>query len=170
MLEDNQGNFWVGTFDAGLNLFDRKTNTFTHFRHDEKRNSISNNTVLDIMQDSNGKLWLATFTGLDMFDPETKHFTVYTKKDGLPSNLIYAVREDHLGKIWVSSSAGLSVFSPANKTFKNYTTEDGLQSDEFKTHSALKTREGKLYFGGINGFNSFTPDQVLNDAEFSPWS
>lgn len=168
MFEDKQGNFWVGTFDAGLNLLDRKTNTFTHFQHDEKKNSLSNNTVLDIFQDSNGKLWLATFTGLDSFDPQTKHFTVYTKNDGLPSNLIYAVREDDLGRIWASSSAGLSAFNPVNKTFKNYTTEDGLQSDEFKTHSALKTSDGKLYFGGIKGFNSFTPGQVLNEQKFSP--
>jgi len=168
MFEDAQGNFWIGTFDSGFNLFDRKTNTFTSFRHDEKRNSLINNTVQDIMQDSNGKLWLCTFGGLNLFDPATKHFTAYTKKDGLPSNLIYAAKEDNAGKIWVSSSAGLSVFNPVTKTFKNYTTEDGLQGDEFKPHSALKTREGKLYFGGINGFNSFTPGQVLNSEEFSP--
>src|SRR3569623_1381720 len=103
-----------------------------------------------------------------MLDPEIKQFTAYTKKDGLPSNLVYALKEDDFGKIWVSSSAGLSVFNPATKTFKNYTTEDGLQGDEFKAHSALKTRDGRLYFGGVNGFNSFTPGQVLNHQEFSP--
>jgi signal transduction histidine kinase/ligand-binding sensor domain-containing protein/DNA-binding response OmpR family regulator len=168
MLEDDKGNFWIGTFDAGFNLLDRKTNTFTSFRHIENQNSLSNNTVQDIMQDRSGKLWLSTFGGLNLFDPVTKHFTVYNKKDGLPSNLIYAAKEDDYGNIWLSSSAGLSVFNPVTRTFKNYTTEDGLQADEFKPHSALKTREGKLYFGGINGFNSFAPAQVLNSQDFSP--
>ena len=97
MLEDRNGNFWVGTFDAGLNLFDRKTNTFTRFRHDENCNSISNNTVPDIIQARNGKIWLCTYGGLNMFDPETKQFTAYTKKDGLPSNLVYALKEDDFG-------------------------------------------------------------------------
>jgi signal transduction histidine kinase/CheY-like chemotaxis protein/ligand-binding sensor domain-containing protein len=168
MLEDKNGNFWIGTMDGGLNLLDRRTNTFTRFQHDEKHNSISNNTVLDISQDSQGNIWLATFAGMDLFDPETKHFTVYKKKDGLPSDLTYAVRADDLGKIWVSSSYGLSVFNPTNRTFKNYTTEDGLQADEFKPHAALKTHDGRLYFGGVNGFNLFTPGQVLNSEEFSP--
>ncbi len=168
MLEDNKGNFWIGTFDAGLDLFDRKTRTFIHYRHDENRNSISSNTVSDIIQDKNGKIWLCTYGGLDMFDPETQKFTAYTKKDGLPSDLVDAIQADDSGKIWISSSAGLSVFNPVTKTFKNYTTEDGLQGDEFKAHSALKARDGRLYFGGINGFNSFTPGQVLNNQEFSP--
>jgi signal transduction histidine kinase/ligand-binding sensor domain-containing protein/CheY-like chemotaxis protein len=168
LFEDKKGDFWIATMDAGLDMLDRRTSTFTHFQHDEKHNSISNNTVLDIFQDSKGNIWLATFAGLDLFDPEKKHFTVYKKKDGLPSDLIYAVREDDFGKIWISSSIGLSAFNPTNRTFKNYTAEDGMQGGEFKPHSALKSNDGRLYFGGVSGFSSFTPDQVLNTEEFSP--
>jgi len=168
LCEDKKGNLWIGTSDAGLDLMDRKTNTFTHFLHDEKRNSLSNNGVTDIFEDSKGNLWLCTLSGLDLFNPVTKHFTVYTKKNGLPSDIAYAIKEDDYGKLWVSTNSGLSVFDPVNKTFKNYTTEDGVQGDEFKPHSALKTADGKMYFGGINGFNAFYPDQILNPIAFSP--
>lgn len=168
LLEDKRGNLWIGTSDAGLNLLDRKTNTFTHFKHDDHKNSLSNNAVTDIIEDSKGNLWLCTLAGLDLFDPVTKHFTVFSKKNGLASDIIYAVREDNNGHLWLSNNGGLSMYDPVTKTFKNYTTEDGLQGDEFKPHSALKGSDGKLYFGGTNGFNAFYPEQVLKPMPFSP--
>lgn len=168
LCEDKRGNLWIGTSDAGLDLLDRKTNTFTHFKHNENENSLSNNGVTDIFEDSKGNLWLCTLSGLDLFDPQTKHFTVFTKKNGLPSDITYAVKEDNEGKLWVSTNGGLTRFDPATRTFNKYTTEDGVQGDEFKPHSALKASDGKLYFGGINGFNAFYPNQILKPIGFSP--
>jgi signal transduction histidine kinase/ligand-binding sensor domain-containing protein/DNA-binding response OmpR family regulator len=168
LFEDSKGRLWVGTSDGGLDLMDRASNTFTVFQHDEKRNSISNNGVTDIFEDSKGKLWLSTLSGLDLFDPETKHFTVFTKKDGLASDITYAIRKDGQGKLWISTNNGLSQLDPKTGKFKNFTTEDGLQGDEFKAHSALKASNGKLYFGGINGFNSFYPEQISEPASLSP--
>lgn len=168
MLEDSHNNFWVGTSDGGLNLLDRKTGIFKRFMHDERTNSISNNGVTDIFEDSKGRLWLATLSGLDLFDPVKSHFTTFTKKDGLPSDIIYAIRQDDAGDLWISNNGGLSKFNPETKTFYNYTVEDGLQGDEFKPHSALKASDKTIYFGGINGFNSFLPGKVLKQANFAP--
>jgi signal transduction histidine kinase/DNA-binding response OmpR family regulator/streptogramin lyase len=168
LCEDEKNNLWIGTNDGGLDLLDRKTNTFTHFKHDEKKNSISNNAVTAILEDVKGNLWLCTTAGLDLFDPVTKHFTVFTIKSGLPSDIIYAIKEDNNGKFWVSTNSGLSMYDPAKNSFTNYTTEDGIQGDEFKPHSALKTKDGKMYFGGVNGFNTFYPEQLLKPINFSP--
>ncbi|WP_184542163.1 hybrid sensor histidine kinase/response regulator [Mucilaginibacter sp. FT3.2] len=168
MYEDSHNNFWIGTSDAGLNLLDRKTGLFKRFMHDERTNSISNNGVTDIFEDSKGRLWLATLSGLDLFDPVRSRFTTFTKKDGLPSDIIYAIRQDDAGKLWISSNGGLSKFDPENKIFYNYTVEDGLQGDEYKPHSALKASDKTIYFGGINGFNSFLPGKVLKQADFAP--
>lgn len=168
LFEDSKNRVWIGTSDGGLNVIDQKTNTFTVFQHDEKKNSISNNGVTDIFEDSKGHLWLCTLSGLDLFDPETKQFTIYTKKDGLPSDITYAIKEDEKGKLWVSTNNGLSRLDPVTRKFKKFTTEDGLQGDEFKPHSALRAANGKLYFGGINGFNSFYPGHVSEPTELSP--
>ncbi|MDB5152418.1 MAG: response regulator [Mucilaginibacter sp.] len=166
--EDKKGRLWIGTADAGLELMDRKSNSFTHFKHDEKKNSISNNSVTDMFEDGKGHLWLCTLSGLNYFDPATKHFTVFTKKDGLSSDITYAIRQDSLGKLWISTNNGLCRLDPLTGKFNNFTTEDGLQGDEFKQHSALVTSDGKLYFGGINGFNAFYPKQILKPAALSP--
>ncbi|RWY53668.1 hybrid sensor histidine kinase/response regulator [Mucilaginibacter gilvus] len=168
LLEDSHGNLWVGTFDGGLNLFNKKTKSFTRFKHRADTNSISDDNVPDIYEGHNGSIWISTFTGLNLFDPVTRHFTAFTKKDGLPSDIIYAAREDDDSKLWVSTNNGLSEFDPAKRTFKNYSVEDGLQEDEFKSHSAYKGASGKLYFGGVNGFNAFSPGQILKPEGFSP--
>lgn len=168
LLEDSHGNLWVGTFDGGLNLFNKNTNNFTRFKHINGQNSLSDDNVPDLYESRNGSIWISTFTGLNLFDPTTRRFTVFTKKDGLPSDIIYAAREDDDGKMWVSSNNGLSAFDPVKRTFKNYTVEDGLQDDEFKSHSAYRGATGKLYFGGVNGFNAFSPGQILKPEGFSP--
>ena len=168
LLEDRNNNLWIGTFDGGLNLLDRKTNKFTRFQYNSKKNSISNDNIPDMFEDSKGKLWLSTFSGLNLFDPVKKHFTTFTKKDGLPSDIIYAVREDDSGKLWISTNYGISVFDRDKRTFKNYSIEDGLQENEFKSHSSYKGKNNRLYFGGVNGFNAFTPGQILKPQGFSP--
>jgi signal transduction histidine kinase/ligand-binding sensor domain-containing protein/DNA-binding response OmpR family regulator len=168
LCEDNYGNLWIGTNDNGLDQLNLKSGKFTHFRHVPGKNSLSNNTVVDILLDSKGNLWLCTIGGLNMFDPQARQFTVFTKKNGLPSDIVYAIKEDNDGKLWISTNSGLSVYDPATRKFKNYTTEDGLQGDEFKPHSALRTTDGQMYFGGINGFNAFYPGQIVKPAAFSP--
>lgn len=168
LCEDRDGNLWIGTNDNGLDMLDSKTGVFTHFRHQDGRNSLSSNTVTDIFLDSKGKLWLCTISGLNLFDPVTKHFTVFTKKDGLASDIIYAIKEDGAGNFWASTNNGISMYNPVKRLFKNYTTEDGLQGDDFKPHSALRTSNGAIFFGGINGFNAFYPARILRPAPFSP--
>ena len=168
LLEDRHDNLWVATYDAGMDLLDRKTNTFTHFQHQEKTNSISSNAVTDLFEDHTGNIWISTFSGLNLFDPQTRKFRVFGKTEGLPSDLIYAAREDNKGRIWISTNAGISMYSPDSNKFENYTTEDGLQGSEFKAHSALKSRTGMMYFGGVNGFNAFDPEKTAKEKGFSP--
>ncbi len=168
LCEDHANRLWIGTSGGGLNLYNTKTNTFTWYQHDEHKNSISNNGITDIVEDRQHHLWLATLSGLNMLDPETGHFTVYSRKNGLPSDIIYAIREDTNGQLWISTNSGLSRFNPQTQIFTNYSTEDGLQADEYKPHSALKTADGQLYFGGVNGFNRFMPGQVLKPYGFAP--
>ena len=164
LLSDSKGNLWIGTDDAGLNLFDARTNSFIRFQHDDKKNSVSNNTILDLLEDHKGNIWICTLGGLDRFDPLTRHFTIFKTKDGLPNDYAQAILEDDKGRFWISTNNGISMYDPQTGKFRNFTTEDGLQADEFKQHAALKSSTGAFYFGGVNGFNSFFPDQVFEKS------
>jgi signal transduction histidine kinase/CheY-like chemotaxis protein/ligand-binding sensor domain-containing protein len=167
LLGDSKGNLWVGTNDAGLNLFNTTSNTFKTFKYDASKNSLSNNSALDLFEDHLGNIWICTYNGLNRFDPKTNKFTVYKARDGLPNDYAYAIREDNNYNLWISGNNGLSRFNPRTKTFRNFTTDDGLQADEFKPHAAVKSHDGTLYFGGVNGFNMFDPDRITQ-AVYDP--
>jgi signal transduction histidine kinase/CheY-like chemotaxis protein/ligand-binding sensor domain-containing protein len=168
LLSDSKGNLWIGTDDAGLNLFDPKTNSFIRFPHNDHTNSISSNTILHLFEDRLGNIWICTLSGLNKFDPLSRHFTVFKTKDGLPNDYAQAILQDDKGHLWVSTNNGISMYDPKTNKFKNYTTEDGLQGDEFKQHAALKSSTGAFYFGGVNGFNSFFPDHIVHSPYNPP--
>lgn len=168
LFEDSKSNLWIGTYDAGLNLYNKATHTFTRYLHNDKKNSISNNSITYINEDSRGNLWIGTYSGLNQFDPQSGSFTNYTVKDGLAGEVALGILEDNEHNLWVSTNKGLSKFNPTTKKFKSYSTADGIQSDEFKPHSAFKSRTGALYFGGINGFNEFIPESILERPLTAP--
>ena len=165
---------WIGTNRSKLFRCNLKDNSFIEFLPDSIVDNSATNIVADILEDSDGILWLATNKGLAEFDPSNEKFNVYTDADGLPTNSIAAIQEDPYGNIWVSSIAGLTkiVRTPGEKkyTFINIDIADGLQGYSF-TNASWKTKDGELFFGGFNGVNSFysgmlnqtSPDIVITD-------
>lgn len=81
--EDTHNRLWVGTQEGGLLLFDRSTGKYQRFTMTE---GLSNNTVLRMLEDDKGFLWISTFNGLCRFDPEKKVFRNFFQSDGLQSN------------------------------------------------------------------------------------
>jgi signal transduction histidine kinase/ligand-binding sensor domain-containing protein/DNA-binding response OmpR family regulator len=83
IFEDHRHRFWIGTQEGGLLLFNRETGTCQRFTTSQ---GLPHNTVLRILEDSRGDLWLSTYNGLSRFDPARQQFTNYTQADGLQSN------------------------------------------------------------------------------------
>jgi signal transduction histidine kinase/ligand-binding sensor domain-containing protein/CheY-like chemotaxis protein len=168
LLEDKDGNLWVGTND-GLDFFDRKKNRFIHHQSDASNpHAISNDFIHSIVEDHLGNLWIGTGRGLNYYDKKTRRFTVYTEQEGLANNTIYGILEDHHGNLWVSSNKGISKFNPLTKAFRNYDVSDGLQGNVFNFNASYQTKKGEMFFGGINGLNVFYPDSIRDNPFIPP--
>ncbi len=175
IYQDRSDDLWIGTFTAGLDrlIFDNADDarpTFEHYRHDvNDSNSLSNNCILTIYEDRSGSLWVGTGGGgvnkliRDGKNSHNARFVRYTEEDGLANDFVYGILEDDQGHLWLSTNRGFSKFNPKTETFKNYDERDGLQSNEFNGGAYYKNRSGKMFFGGINGFNAFYPDNVLDN-------
>ena len=170
VYKDREGVLWIATFNGGLDKLDRETKQFAHYQNDPNDpHSLSNNTVLSVYQDREGVLWIGTAGGgLCKFDRASETFTHYREKDGLPNDTVYGILEDDHGNLWLSTNVGLSKFDPQTETFKNYDAEDGLQSNEFNMSAYYKSSSGEMFFGGINGFNAFYPDDVKDNPYIPP--
>ncbi len=83
IYEDKKKNFWVGTQEGGLLLFNRQDGTFKRFTTTD---GLPQNTILRILEDREGNLWLSTYNGLSRFDPVKKTFKNFSQADGLQSN------------------------------------------------------------------------------------
>ncbi len=171
VYEDYVSSLWIGTVSGGLNRFNRKTGKFAHYKHDPNNpNSLSYDRILSINEYPAGTLWIGTYGGgLDKFDTVSETFTHYTQKDGLPNNTIAGILADDEGNLWLSTGKGLSKFNPQTETFRNYDVSDGLQGNEFDGVKAyLKSKTGEMFFGGLNGFNAFYPEQVKDNPHIPP--
>jgi len=165
---DFTGKILVGASDGFL-IFDPKTKTAISFAHDEKnKNSLSDKRVNSIFVENSTTYWIGTPNGLNKFDTKTKKFKNYFEKDGLPGNNIKAVEIDNSGFLWISTNRGISKFNTKNETFKNYSKSDGLQGNEYVLNSCFKAKDGKLLFGGGNGFDFFNPDEIKENTCIPP--
>ena len=169
IYEDKSGSLWIGTEGGGLNRLNKESNTFEHFKSDlHNRSSLNSDYIFAIHENPAGILWLGTWGGgLNKFNIKTKKTEHFTTNDGLPSNSIYGILEDTKGNLWLSTNNGISRFNPETKSFNNYNIKDGLQDNEFNGGSYFKSRSGEMFFGGINGFNSFYPNKI-KDNRFIP--
>ena len=166
--EDKQGNLWLATYADGVYKKNVRTGGWEHFVHEEADSStLPSNKVLSIFEDSQNQLWFTTQGGgFCRFVPSANTFVRYDGI-GLPSNVIYRIEEDEKGLFWVSTNKGLVHFNPKNSSFKVYTVANGLLSNQFNYQSSYKDKNGRIYFGCINGFISFAPSSFI-DNDFLP--
>ncbi|MFY0650673.1 MAG: response regulator [Cyclobacteriaceae bacterium] len=172
LYEDSKDRIWVGS-NLGLECVDRLTKKLIDI------SSITgqyNNKLLHIncvTQDSQERIIVGT-QNYGMFILTGERVKWYNKSNGLVSNTVNAVLESEKNTYWVSSNDGLSEVilskEPDTESTIASTSFDvihGLQSRQFDPGSAMKASNGKLYFGGVNGFNSFYPKDI-EKKDFHP--
>ena len=162
---DHENRLWAGS-NKGVSYYDDKENKFIYipFPNLLPSNDGSLLMVLSIEQIDN-KLYVGTFNhGLWELDiteveniPPPKN---YIDQPGLSSNTIYSSLSDHNGLIWLSTNSGLVRFDPLSKQFVSFSISEGLQEEEFNRLAYLKTKNGTIVLGGINGLNVFNPSDI----------
>ena len=80
IYDDLKGNLWVCTLGNGLFRINLNDKSVKNYKNSTINSSISSNNIRDVINDSNGKLWIATDKGLCSFDYETEKFITYSKK------------------------------------------------------------------------------------------
>jgi signal transduction histidine kinase/ligand-binding sensor domain-containing protein len=105
--------------------------TFTRYLADpDDPESISNNTIRDICEDRAGRLWIATYGGLNRFHRAEERFTHYRYREGDPSSLpkdyVMCIRQTEPGSLWVGTwgGGGLARFNIAEERFRRYDLPD----------------------------------------------
>jgi Predicted periplasmic ligand-binding sensor domain len=89
VFEDSKKRLWVGGDGDGLNLFNRKTKSFTHYTTEQ---GLPDNSIVGILEDDHGNLWISSHNGISKATIDSTNstdgklnltFRNYTVQDGL---------------------------------------------------------------------------------------
>lgn len=153
---DTQNRLWIGTEFNGLNLMHPGSSEFVRF-NPENETGFPSNSILCFLE-IGADLWIGTEgDGIIRYNKKTGETTVYSTANGLSSSVIKSMEKGENGWLWIGTNGGVSSFNPETETFYNYNYLDGLQSNQFNPKASIRAGDGRLYFGGINGFNVFNP-------------
>jgi len=159
IIGDRSGFLWVGSDGQGLFRFDPKTGKFKVFRHSRMdQSSLSNDYVVTLLIDHAGRLWAATYDGLDLFDPATSRFTVYKAEKENATQVDIDVNEDHEGALWIGTDrSGLQRFDPTTHQFTVYkhNTNDPMSLSNNRVNSVFFDLAGAIWVGTQDGLDKF---------------
>ncbi|MCK5471363.1 MAG: hypothetical protein KAI99_22720, partial [Cyclobacteriaceae bacterium] len=171
---DKKNNIWIGTEGGGLNLLTEKSrntnNNFIHFLHkSETPNSISNNIIYSINEDSYGNIYVGTDEGFNIISMNNEdtvihsYMTTQENKDRLQENRVFSIVPDDPDmndKMWIGTyGSGLNLFDPLKETFivykKNSYDPQSLSIDYI--YSLYASEDGMLWLAtrdtGIDWIN-----------------
>ncbi len=123
-----------------------------YFEHLTMRDGLSQSTVMSILQDSEGYLWLATESGLDRYDGYSVR--AYRRERGnergLASDYIWTIAEDARGDLWLATvGGGVARWDRRTDTFQQFRHDpakpDSLSSDAVRT--LLIDARGRIWIG-----------------------
>ncbi|MEG2984680.1 MAG: two-component regulator propeller domain-containing protein [Peptostreptococcaceae bacterium] len=132
IIQDHKKDLWIAT-DEGLVKYNIKKNKFRSYQRDiYEINALVDNNIYCIMKDSTGLLWLGTYSGISMFEPNNnikyyKHDGDIKDKASISENMVSGVYKDNEGLLWIGTkSTGVNIFDRENDKIRYLTTEDGL--------------------------------------------
>lgn len=151
IYRDKNGFLWIGTYQSGLYRLDIKTGKFKNWKYKPgDPNSITNNFITSIVQDSYGNFWISTYNGLNKFNPELndesfqQFYSEPDNENSLSNNLIWLLNKSALNPelIWVGTADGLVSLDTKNNTFTriSFPREPSLQFG----HSVASVVEEKI--------------------------
>lgn len=160
IYKDKNGKIWFATSGGGLNYLrdDKGELKIVPYERNDILAKFSKDYITSILHRSGSDYWLGTVgSGVLRHNLKNRKTEIYDKTLGLPNNFVYGILPDRDGFLWLSTNRGLCRLSPEKKETQNYTEVDGLMSNEMNLGAYMRGVDGRLYFGGISGFNYFDP-------------
>ena len=152
--EDNKGQIWFASQSNGICRLNPATGKCRQYK-----GSNTHSVVNSLCIEENGKIWAATDDGLLLYDSKNDRFV---RVELLNNTSILGIVEDN-SALWITTNDGLYKYSEG-KQIMHFDVNDGLQSNIFMPNAVMKTSDGCIYVGTVNGFNSFYPYQIKTNA------
>ncbi|MDC0325308.1 ATP-binding protein [bacterium] len=149
VIEGDDQSLWLATSLAGA--FRVNENGVQQFTIDE---GLPSDRIQGLAQDHEGRLWLATFRGITVFDGT--HFKPMKVTEEYPDHRFEDAFCDSNGTVWFASW-GSGVFGYDGQAWTQLDEDDGLADN--RVFTIEEDRPGLLHFSTANGLTSYRPIQ-----------
>ncbi|MHC0442851.1 histidine kinase [Flavobacterium sp. 3-210] len=168
----SKDSLWLGS-DNGLFILYKKTGKLFRYKLDNINSD--NLIVYDLLQSSNGNLWIATNKGL-YFKSKGKKFIDFKVKNSFFSNrVIFVLHEDKNNNIWIgTNNSGVACLNLKTQKIKIYDKLSGLSNN---TVCGILETDKQFWFSTFFGlsvlhknnmkFNNYYFQDGLPDNEFN---
>ncbi len=137
------GDLWVGS-QRGLHLLRPALGRWTRWSVESPD---VRNEILEILQTTEGSLWLGTGSGIAIHRPDGSVEWIESV-NGIALAEITGLAEDRYGGIWISSGSALEgAFRWDGARWQHFADEHGLEAPLI--HKIRKDRSGRLWFLGL---------------------
>jgi ligand-binding sensor domain-containing protein/signal transduction histidine kinase len=158
LLTDSQKRLWVGT-SGGVSILKSGASEFINLR--VGKFPFLTSGVLCLYEDDQGRMWMGTNGGgIVVIDSNLKVIKQISEHEGLSSSTTCDLQVDSHHNIWASTYSGLFRINMSDFAISEVPQYFGLQGKEFIPRSGFTMADGRMLFGGVNGFNLFHPDSL----------
>ena len=141
----------------GVYQYDKLANRFRLYHLDADTNDVVKNSVNDIVEDSNGTIWMGTWQGLWKWNTKSNR----PERDNLfPGHAINSLLVDHHNNLWLATLKGLVKYNTSKKSWITYTMKDGLPIGYFPVECYFsESPDHEITVSSTNGLIRFYPDK-----------
>ena len=148
VMTDNRGWVWIATDHLGLFVIDLKHQEWKQFLNNKlDESTVSDNTLRNVYQDSNGNIWIGTYkNGVNQYVEGLASIRSLELGD------INTVCEDKHGNYWIGSNDnGIIVYNPkTDEQLGHFTTANSQLTSNIMVGSH-QAKDGSIWFGSYNG-------------------
>lgn len=152
IFQDSKGYIWMGTND-GLNRYNGYR--IKVYKSEDENNSISDNYIVNIIEDKNKNLWISTVYGLSKInieDGSIKNYFSQKEKGNLSNDFIYTTLVTDNNKILVGTKDGINIYNEETDSFERIISKKSqLENQEIK--SMIQDKHGDIWIGTKEGLN-----------------
>ncbi|MBK5719358.1 helix-turn-helix domain-containing protein [Dysgonomonas sp. Marseille-P4677] len=160
LYKENETAIWFGNRGYGAIRVDTRDLSTSTLLLDNSGNNQTLNDIFSIVKDSNDNFWFGTSFGLVKHTKNGEN-VIYNEANGFPNNTIHGILKDSKNNLWLSTNNGIVKFDTENEDFQVYNNLNGLQVTEFSDGASFYDETtATIFFGGINGFVSFTETET----------
>lgn len=125
LLEDNEGDLWIGTYSGGANYYSRRNKKIHTIEGGNGKRKLKSNIVNSILEDDD-YLWIGTENGLGRIHKKTVEFKHFKYEANNPKSLrrdpVFALQTDTYNNLWIGIwDGGLHKYNYNTENFTRYT-------------------------------------------------